>query len=221
MCGRYYLKAPPEKLTRALGASIDFGGSYNICPGQSVPALISHHGERRAGLMQWGLIPAWSKQRNIQFRTINACIETVAEKPAYRNAWKKRHCVIPASGFYEWQQHDGKKQPMLVTPQDADFLFLAGLWEGWTDPETSERIYSFSIITRDASGPLEQVHRRMPLLLQAEMLDRWLECKSTRDELSTEKNGVRIQITPVSTRVNNTRHDDEACIAATGPSVRT
>jgi len=124
--------------------------------------------------MRWGLVPHWAKDIRIGYSTINARLETARTKPAFRAAWKHRRCLIPSSGYYEWKAHDANtKQPYFIHSLEAPVLFFGGLWEQWQSPEGGE-LLTYSILTRDADGPLREVHDRMPLMLSPAVLNDWL-----------------------------------------------
>ena len=153
---------------------------YNLAPSQQVAAVrLDRDRKRKAVMLRWGLIPFWAKDAKIGYRTINARAETVAEKPAFREAFKRRRCLIPANGFYEWQGPKGAKQPYYVFAPEGGLLTFAGLWESWTDKASGERIESCSIIVTKANARLRWIHDRMPVILGAEDFATWLDPKQT------------------------------------------
>jgi putative SOS response-associated peptidase YedK len=151
--------------------------SYNIAPTQEIFA-ITHEDGRRLGKFHWGLVPFWSKDLSGASRLINARAETVAQKPSFRAAFKKRRCLILSDGFYEWKGEKGNKQPyFLYLPDKKPFAF-AGLWEAWKPKDAGDDqliYYSCTIITRDASTSIKDIHHRMPVILQPPAYDRWLD----------------------------------------------
>ncbi|MBL8131188.1 MAG: SOS response-associated peptidase [Anaerolineae bacterium] len=175
MCGRYVLAVDPETLQTAfnLSSTPDFPPRFNIAPTQHNP-VITNEAPASAVLMRWGLIPSWSKDTKIGASLINARSESAAEKPSFRNALRRRRCLIPASGFYEWQQRDGGKAPMYIHLADAPVFAMAGLWEVWKDPATGEIIRTYSILTTDANPFMQSIHHRMPVILQPEDYAAWL-----------------------------------------------
>ncbi len=176
MCGRYSLIADLSELARQyeFDGDIDaFDKRYNIAPTQEVLTVVG--GEtRRAGFMRWGLIPHWAKDTKIGRRMINARAETVAEKPAFRDALRRRRCLVLADGFYEWQKSGQSKSPMRVAMRSGQPFAFAGLWSVWKDPE-GNRIPSCTIITTSANDLLRPIHHRMPAILPRDAEDLWLD----------------------------------------------
>lgn len=163
MCGRFELNIPKEKLIEIFGINNwqldNYKIRYNIPPGTNVPIIRQAAGNRIINYAHWGLIPGWSKDRKIAYRTINARSETVAEKPAFRAAYKRSRCLIPASGYYEWQKSDqNNKQPFSIGRTYKGPFAMAGLFEGWTDTETGELVESCTIITQDAHKEIAHIH---------------------------------------------------------------
>ena len=176
MCGRYSLIADLGELARQYefdGNIEGFDKKHNIAPTQEVLTVVG--GEtRRAGLMRWGLIPRWAKDQKIARRMINARAETVAEKPAFRNAFRRRRCLVLADGFYEWQRSGRAKTPMRVVMRSGEPFAFAGLWETWKDP-AGNVIPSCTIITTTPNELLEPIHNRMPVILTRDAEDLWLD----------------------------------------------
>ena len=173
MCGRFFLDArageiiehyqmPPPDL---------FAPRYNIAPTTPVLALR----DKGFGLYRWGLIPSWAKDPAIGNRMFNARGETVAEKPSFRSAYRRRRCLVPANGFYEWRLENGRKQPY-VCHRDGELFSLAGIWEHWQDADGNE-IDSCAIITTDAQGEMRELHERMPVYIPPDGYADWLDCK--------------------------------------------
>ncbi len=182
MCGRFEANIPKEKLIKKFGINNwqfdNYKPRYNIPPGTHVP-IIRQLGEQRiVNAAFWGLIPSWSKDRKIAYRTINARSETVAEKPSFRAAYKRRRCMIPATGYYEWQKRDDNtKQPYWIGRKDKQPFAMAGLYEDWADTETGELIESCTIITKEADQEIRPIHDRMPVILPDDDYDPWLACE--------------------------------------------
>jgi len=182
MCGRFTSKAKPRQIKTEfkigkLNSKI-FTPRYNIAPTQNIPVVLESSGERIIEEVKWGLIPSWAKDDSIGSKLINARAETLAEKPSFKNAFKNRRCIIPASGFYEWQkQTKGAKQPFYFYLKDKDLFGLAGLWEEWTDKESGEVIETCTVITTKANKVLEHVHERKPVILKDKDYDNWLDEK--------------------------------------------
>jgi putative SOS response-associated peptidase YedK len=177
MCGRFALYAPHSKIHDYFDADIEgleFSPRYNIAPMQLAPVIRQRpSGERVAHLLRWGLIPSWSKDASIATKLINARCETIAEKPSFRPAYKSRRCILPASGFYEWQKIQGGKQPYLILPVGDELFGFAGLWERWTQPD-GVPLDTFTVITTEANEAMAPVHDRMPVILAHENFGAWL-----------------------------------------------
>ncbi|HEY8562294.1 MAG TPA: SOS response-associated peptidase [Pyrinomonadaceae bacterium] len=187
MCGRFTNNAKERDIEQEFKVgklnSVTFAARYNIAPSQIIPAVTEANGERAVNEFRWGLVPAWAKDDAIGNKLINARAETLAEKPSFKNAYAKRRCIIPASGFYEWaKKGDGKKQPFYFYLKDKPVFGFAGLWEEWTDRETGELLETCTIITTEANACLEPVHDRMPVILKPEDYDQWLDEKEKKTE---------------------------------------
>lgn len=190
MCGRYAFFAPQEAMVRAFGLeeAPELPQRYNIAPTQAVPAVrVAGDAQGSAGAgaarelvpLRWGLIPSWAKEPEVGNRMINARAETVAEKPSFRAALKRRRCVIPASGFYEWRKvpdgEGGGKQPWFIQHAEGEVLALAGLWESWTSKGGEETLETCTILTTAANAFMAPLHHRMPVILDGFALDAWLD----------------------------------------------
>jgi putative SOS response-associated peptidase YedK len=198
MCGRYALKSDPKQIAAQFGvdqAVVEgsylgmFGGStisaeqitaqnllpsFNIAPTHQIPAIVQTDNQRIMATFQWGLIPSWAKDPSIGSRMINARVETVLEKPSFRSAAAKRHCIIPADGWFEWQTvSKSKKVPHYFSRPDKALLGFAGIYESWKTPDGTE-LWTCSVITTDASPEFSQIHDRMPLLVPADSTELWL-----------------------------------------------
>lgn len=179
MCGRFVQKAHPEEIEKEfkvgkINPKI-FAPRYNIAPSQLIPAVLEKGGTRLIEELKWGLIPHWSKDDSFASKLINARAETLAEKPSFREAFKSRRCIIPASGFYEWDKKGkGAKQPYYFFLKNKEVFGFAGLWEEWTDKESGEITETCTIVTTEANEVLERVHDRMPVILKAKNYDEWL-----------------------------------------------
>jgi putative SOS response-associated peptidase YedK len=175
MCGRFVLAVDPNQLALEFNLIGDTNvpPNYNVAPTQSV-AIISNESPSRLTFARWGLMPSWAKDLSMSAKMINARSETVDEKPAFRAAFKRRRCLIPASGFYEWQtRDDGKKYPMYIHPSDAEMFGFAGLWEVWHSPEGDE-LRTCTILTTAANDYMRAIHERMPVILPREQYADWL-----------------------------------------------
>ena len=180
--------------------------SYNVCPTQDSWVLAPREGGGAfARTMRWGLLPPWAKDPKIGASMINARVETAASKPAFRKAWQSRRCLVPASGYYEWRLEHGIKQPYWIHDLEHKVLMFAGLWENWKQPD-GEWLQTFSLITRAALDPMDQLHDRTPLMLQAPALARWLH--GDGDEATDIANAAvppRLVWHPVTRAVSNPR----------------
>lgn len=180
MCGRFTLTASFTEIIQRfeIDAAIQeelYNPNYNVAPSQSVLAVINDGIHNRLGYLRWGLIPPWSKDLKIGYKMINARSETLTEKPSYRNAFKKKRCLIIADSFYEWKRHEDKtKTPMRIKLKDNDLFAMAGLWETWKSPE-GESIHSCSVITTKPNNLVKDIHDRMPVILNPEEEKIWLD----------------------------------------------
>jgi len=223
MCGRYTLKAPVKSLVDlfqlALAPELPF--RYNIAPTQLVPAvrISADHKTRELAMFRWGLIPSWAKDAKIGNQLINARSETVAEKPAFRSAFRKRRCLMPADGFYEWKKEGTKKQPFYVHLKSGGPFAFAALWEDWTD-EKGKRIQSCTILTTEANSVLKPLHDRMPIILHPDHHERWLDPAIQKSEeivpILQPIPGKELAMHPVSTLVNNPRNEKPECLEPVG-----
>lgn len=186
MCGRYTLRTSPAELQEffQLNRMPLWEPRTNIFPTQPVLGIILDGSERAARLYRWGLIPVWSKDIKIGARMINARGETIAEKPSFRSAFKRRRCLIPADGFYEWEAIPGqkKKRPWYIGVAGKPIVAFAGIWEHWTGADGAE-IESCAIVTTDANSSVARIHDRMPVILPEETYNRWLDPNSPSAEL--------------------------------------
>jgi putative SOS response-associated peptidase YedK len=222
MCGRFALFMSNQDLAEAFNLDSDTVSTipesvprYNVAPTQPVAAIrLSESGQRELTFFRWGLIPSWSKDINIGSRLINARSETVAEKPSFRAAFKRRRCLIPADGFYEWQKQNGGKQPMYIHPVDERPFAFAGLWEVWRDAEGSE-LQTCTILTTEPNELMAPIHNRMPVILEAADYDMWLHPDPDPEQglhLLRPYAAEKMAAYPVSTFVNNPRNDSSQCI---------
>lgn len=214
MCGRFTQTATPEtvaKQFRVEGPMPLFKPNYNIAPTQRVVAvrLNSETGKRECVLLRWGLIPSWAKDTKIGNQCINAKAETVAEKPSFRAAFRKRRCLVIADGFYEWQRAGERKQPMWISRKDRLPFAFAGLWEHWK-PAEGESLETCTIITTEPNDIMAPIHNRMPVLLNPASFDQWLDLEAPVEPLKAFLRpcpGAELQAWPVSPLVNNPRNN--------------
>src|SRR5262245_1823827 len=188
MCGRYafFSAADAVKLVFALDDVPALEPRYNVAPTQDVPTVrAGEEGARAFAMLHWGLVPKWAKEKAIGNRMINARAETLGEKPSFRDAFRKRRCLVLADGWYEWQVGPGGKQPWFIRMKDARPFAFAGLWERWKDPATGAPLESCTIVTTEAAESIRKIHERMPVVLAETDQDRWLDTAfSDTDKLS-------------------------------------
>lgn len=226
MCGRYAFFASADAVRRWFGVSAvpDLAARYNIAPTQQVPVVREREpGRREIALLRWGLVPPWAADPAIGQRLINARAETLAEKPSFRAAFRRRRCVVLASGWYEWQETAAGKRPFFLYRRDGEPLGFAGLWEHWTDRSSGEIVQSCAIVTQAAPPPLAAIHDRMPALLERHALGEWLDPRieeaSRLAALLDPGAAAAIEARPVGRAVNDPRREGPALIepAAPGP----
>jgi putative SOS response-associated peptidase YedK len=219
MCGRYRLTAKERYLRDHFGLDEDpsWIPRWNIAPTQNIPVVRQDKKEPRRtfGLVRWGLIPYWAKDASIGFKTINAMSETAAEKPAFRDAMRRRRCLIPADSFYEWKRLGPKeKQPYNFGMMDDSVFAFAGLWEHWKDA-AGEFVETCTILTTKPNSLVADVHDRMPVILRAADYDLWLDPGMTDAALVADClkpfDARLMKKYPVSTRVNRPANDDQEC----------
>jgi putative SOS response-associated peptidase YedK len=217
MCGRFVIISPPEALRRLFGYSEqpNMPPRHNIAPTQPVPVVIVENGARHFRLMRWGFIPAWVKDPRTFALLINARAETVQEKPAFKNAIKRRRCLVPADGYYEWQASATRQRPFFIHRRDGGPFGLAALAETWIGPN-GEELDTVAIVTAAASADLAPLHHRVPVTIAPGDFDRWLDCRAVDAEaamplLAAPEEG-EFAWHEVSTRVNRVANDDAQLI---------
>ncbi len=222
MCGRFTLTRQNRvSLARELGVPVgqlaeeSFRPRYNIAPTNRHWIMRMECEDRELLRARWGLINHWAKDPKGGHRQINARAETLDKRPAFRDAFKKRRCAVPADGFFEWSEQKGQRQPIWFHRPDGGLILFAGLYESW-QPGPGEWEPTFTIITTDANMTLESVHNRMPVILPEEAVDEWLyPRKSNLGELSSllvPASDDLLEGVPVSRRVNNIKNDDPTCL---------
>ena len=217
MCGRFVRKLDLREAMAYFNAAVmesDLGPSYNIAPRQPI-AVIMERGERKIVSMQWGLIPHWAKDEKIGNKLINARCETIAFKPSFRNAYKNRRCLIIADGFYEWREIDMHKRPYYICMKDEKPFGMAGLYETWSDPG-GKKITTCTIITTTANDLMKPIHHRMPVIIDPDDYDLWLDPEET-DTSKLEKmlrpcDPGMLKAYEVGPQVNAAGHVSEDCI---------
>jgi len=216
MCGRYELHTHPAAIALAFGLAETpaLRPRYNIAPTQDVPIVRQNAaGERECVDVRWGLVPRWAKDPSIGTRMINARAETIAEKPSFKNAFRRHRCLIPADGFYEWQATPGGKQPMHIARRDGAPFGFAGLYERWLAADGAV-LDTCTILTTTANDLLRPMHDRMPVIIAPESYERWLDvAHADVADLLAPYPSAALVFHPVSTRVNAVRNDDAGLIA--------
>jgi putative SOS response-associated peptidase YedK len=227
MCGRFVQARDAEDYGAYFSVDVIKSDvvlrSWNVAPTRQVYAVAEHDGERQLGAFEWGLVPAWAGDRKIGTRLINARVETVSEKPSFRESFRSRRCIIPADGFYEWGAGPKGKLPHYIYAPDRHPLALAGLWSSWKDPNSGAAIHTCTIITGKPSDIVAPIHDRMPVMLPRSTWDVWLD-PGIRDSEEIRQLVERIPAPdlaqhPVSTLVNRVTNDAPELTAPLGSGV--
>ncbi len=225
MCGRFTLTTGISELQGRFGFVMDGAAPeprYNIAPTQPVLAVVND-GVRRGEMMRWGLVPPWAKDLRIGSRMINAVSETAADKPAFRNAFQRRRCLVLADGFFEWRREGKQRTPLYFFQKSGQPMAFAGLWESW-QPPGGEPVRSCAILTTAANEFMAPVHHRMPVILSAETEPLWLdpltESPDILEPLLVPAPPEFLEAREVSPMVNNVRNEGPGCIAAAPPPPR-
>jgi putative SOS response-associated peptidase YedK len=225
MCGRFTLTATPgalDQLFPSLFDGLDVVPQYNIAPTQQVLAVRLRPGsdQPEAVRLRWGLVPSWADDLKIGYRHINARVESVPNKPAFRAAYKQRHCLVLADGFYEWQKSGGGKQPYHLRLKGSRPFAFAGLWETWRRDD--QTVQSCTILTTQANPLTSAVHDRMPVILSPEHCHHWLDAAVSGTNGASAYLGpypaAEMEAVAVSTRVNSVKNNDPACLAPVAPA---
>ncbi len=219
MCGRFTVAVPREDLFEEFGLTeppFDIHPRYNVAPTQIAPVILrGKDGALRLEGFRWGLVPYWAKDPEIGNRMINARAESLEQKPAFRDAFERRRCLVPADGWFEWQKQGTQKVPMWIHLRSRRPFAFAGLWERWRGGE-GEWLHSFAIVTSEAAPAVRSIHDRMPVVLPRQLRDRWLDRGATPAELSALVRpyaGDDLEAWPVSRLVNSPANDVPDCIA--------
>jgi putative SOS response-associated peptidase YedK len=213
MCGRFGVETEYVQLALWYQAAVgveDPGPRFNIAPSQPVAVVFDREGKRVLDEFRWGLVPRWAKDPAIGNRLINARAETVASLPSFRDAFKERRCVIPATRYYEWQRAGSRKIPHSIARPDGASMSFAGLWEAWRDRATGELLYTCVIITTEANATLARIHDRMPVILPRDAIDAWLapnEDPITLQRLLQPRPDDELHAEPIGTLINDPRHN--------------
>jgi putative SOS response-associated peptidase YedK len=217
MCGRFVAASPPDEIARYFGASAPealLEPNYNVAPTSDVYAVLEDGSARKVEALHWGLVPRWAKDPSVGSRMINARAETLASKNAFKHAFAKRRCIIPADGFYEWKKLPGQKakQPYFIHREDGEPLAFAGLWEVWRNPDSPEHeeVHSCCIITGEPNEKVREIHDRMPVMLPPTAWEQWLDTDNhdvdLLGKLLVPAPASLIALHPVSTEVNSVRN---------------
>ena len=217
MCGRFARRSTQQVLADWFGVELEdmpwFAPSFNVAPQSTQPVVrVSRDsGGRELSLMRWGLVPFWAKDAKFGYSTINARAEDAPTKPAYREAFKKRRCLVPADAFYEWKRFDAKtKQPYAIALKSGEPYALAGLWESWR-PKDGDPLETFTILTTDPNELMQSIHNRMPVILEPQDYDRWLDSANPQTppvDLLRPFPAEKMRAWPVTDRVGNVRNND-------------
>lgn len=224
MCGRFTLTSPAQVIADAFGIEPPSGleARYNICPSQAVLAVrrVTADGGRSTAFLHWGLVPHWMKEPPKDARMINARSETAADKPAFRDSFKSKRCLVPADGFFEWRKESGGKQPYLIRWKTSEPFAIAGLWASWRRDD-GPRLESCALLTTTPNELMEPIHDRMPVILPRDAWDLWLDPGVAEverlEELLVPAPASAMEAFPVSTHVNNPRNDDPKCLEREAP----
>ena len=222
MCGRYTAAMSWSELVdlyeiTETGIPLNVAPRYNVAPTQTVPIVRSVPNGREFAMVRWGLVPSWSKGPDSRYSMINARAETVTEKPSFRTPFRRRRCLVPADGFYEWKKANGAKQPYRIALNDGRPFAFAGLWDSWESADETA-IESCTIIVTDANELVRPIHDRMPVILDPGNHVRWLDVEGTPADEAAEMlrsyPSERMTAYPVSRMVNSPKNDDPKCIEA-------
>ena len=219
MCSRYFLDADGNIIAFTFAAPLQerVKKRFNIAPTQEAPVVrVGKDGQREVAMLRWGLVPFWAKDLKVGTRMINARSDGVETKPAFREAHKQRRCIVPATGFFEWQGEPGRKQPWALTLPDHRLIAFAGLWERWKAPDGAP-VETFTIITTDANAQVEPIHDRMPVILPMESVQAWL-AGSTAEAVALLKPWEGpMQLRAVNRYVSNVNNEGPECLADATP----
>ena len=211
MCGRYTFFNNIDSLQHSLNIDvidsniINHQASYNISPTQNAPVVFEENNKRILKNMRWGLIPSWAKDNSFASKLINARSETIADKPSFKNLITTNRCVVLANGYYEWVNVDNKKHPYFIYSEENTMISMAGLWTEWRD------VVSFTIITKQSNISISHLHHRMPLILQEEKIDSYLDKRNTFDDF-VKFDDMKLKYHQVSNLVNSPKNNNASCI---------
>lgn len=221
MCGRFTQQRPTSELAEIFGAqdlADDDGGHFNVAPTDEAAVVVERDERRAIARYRWGLIPHWVEDpRRMAAKTINARAETVGSTPAFRDAFRRRRCLVPVDSFYEWRREGGVRQPYRIVRSDGRPLVLAGLWSGHREPDTGEWRRTFTIVTTRANERMADLHDRMPVVLAPDAWATWLDVAGTDPgelhALLVPAEDEPLEVYPVERLVNNVRNNGPALVA--------
>lgn len=219
MCSRYFLDADGNVIAYAFRVPPNdkVKKRFNIAPTQEAPVVrTGREGRREIAMLRWGLVPYWAKDLKVGTKMINARSEGVADKPAFRAAVQKRRCIVPATGFFEWQGEAGRKQPYAITLPGEKLFAFAGLWERWK-PAEGEPVETFTIVTTDANAPVARIHDRMPVILPMDAVETWLTGPTEEALALLKPYAGDTALRPVGKFVSNVNNEGPECLGDAEP----
>lgn len=222
MCGRFNVSSSPlsDLLMELVGLTHPGPDNYNTAPTETVTVLrLGDDGEPELVPMRWWLTPYWAKEMSAKYSMFNAKSETIEKSPAFREPYRKRRCVVPISGFYEWARGNNQKLPYYLTPFSAPGMLLAGIWDRWRNKDSDEVVESFAVLTCPANEQLKFVHSRQPVMLSMSDAQRWLDPEIEAQQLREMFGSfvpVELNAVPVSSYVNNARNKEVRCVEPIG-----
>ena len=220
MCSRYFLDADGTIIAYTFRVPVHdrIRKRFNIAPTQEAPVIrAARDGAREVAMLRWGLVPRWAKDIKVGTRMINARSEAVEAKPAFRDAVRQRRCVVPASGFFEWQGEPGHKQPFAITLPDRRLLAFAGLWERWR-PAEGEPVETFTVMTTEANEQVARIHDRMPVILPMDAIDTWLAAPSAEACKLLKPYEGALELRAVGKYVSSVRNEGPECLLDAQPA---
>jgi putative SOS response-associated peptidase YedK len=225
MCGRFSQERPASELAEIFAAeplAEELGPRWNVAPTDEAFVVVQREDRRAVAAYRWGLIPHWADSAKVAARTFNARSETLTTSASFRDAFRRKRCLVPVDGFYEWHRTDGRRQPYAIARRDRRPLVLAGLWAGWRDPAADRVVRTFTIITTGPNEQLGWLHDRMPVALPEDAWQRWLD-PGLADPgellgLFEPSDEIELDVWPVSPLVNNVRNDGRELVQLADPA---